>query len=102
MILITAKASVLPEDRDSYHALAREQVKNSRKEPGCLDYGYYEDAMEPGTFIFVEKWKDQAALDFHFAQDYCLDFIKGVRKLAKSLSDIEINDISRTRTPGEV
>jgi quinol monooxygenase YgiN len=102
MILITAKASVLPEDRDAYNALAREQVKNSRREPGCLDYGYYEDAMQPGIFIFVEKWNDQEALDFHFAQDYCLDFIKGVRKLAKPLSDIEINDISRVRTPREL
>ena len=99
MILITAKASVSPQNREAYHALSREQVTKSRKEAGCLDYGYYEDAMEPGTFIFVEKWKDQAALDFHFAQDYCLFFIKEVRKLARAASAIEINDISGTRTP---
>ncbi len=99
MILITAKASVSPQNIEAYHALSQKQVTSSRAEAGCLDYGYYEDAMDPGTFIFVEKWKDQAALDFHFSQDYCLDFIKEVRKLAKAVSTIEINDISRTRTP---
>jgi quinol monooxygenase YgiN len=99
MILITAKASVSPENRDAYLALADTQVLNSREEPGCLDYGYYEDAMAPGNFIFVEKWADQAALDFHFAQDYCLDFIKGVRKVSKAISSIDIHHISETKTP---
>ena len=100
MILITAKATVSPENCEAYCALSEMQVLNSRKEPGCLDYGYYEDAMEPGTFIFVEKWADQAALDFHFKQDYCLDFIRSVRKLASAGSPIEIHHISETRTPG--
>jgi quinol monooxygenase YgiN len=99
MILITAKATVTAENRDAYLALADAQVMNSREEPGCLDYGYYEDAMAPGTFIFVEKWAGQAALDFHFAQDYCLDFIKGVRKISKAASPIEIHHISEIKTP---
>lgn len=99
MILITAKAAVTAENREAYCSLSEAQVINSRKEPGCIDYGYYEDVMEPGTFIFVEKWKDQAALDFHFKQDYCLDFIKSVRKLASARSPIEIHQISETGTP---
>lgn len=99
MILITAKAAVLPDDSESYRAICKTQVQKSRKEPGCIDYGYYEDAMEPGTFIFVEKWIDQAALDFHFAQDYCSDFIKRARKLASAMSSIEIHYISETKTP---
>lgn len=100
MILITAKAIVSPDNRKAYCAIAQTQVENSRSEPGCIDYGYYEDVMTPGTFIFVEKWQDQTALDFHFAQDYCLDFIKSARKLANIKSPIEIHYVSETRTPG--
>lgn len=100
MILITAKADVSPKNREAYCAASDTQVRNSRQESGCIDYGYYEDAMAPGTFIFVEKWRDQAALDFHFAQDYCLDFIKSARKFASIKSPIEIHYVSETRTPG--
>ncbi len=45
MILITAKANVSEEKRVSYLKLCAEQVENSREEEGCLDYGFYEDAM---------------------------------------------------------
>ena len=99
MILITATASVEPASREAYHAISRTQVLNSRAEAGCIDYGYYEDAMAPGNFIFVEKWQDQAALDFHFAQDYCLDFIRTARKLAHAITPVEIHHISETRSP---
>lgn len=99
MILITATVTVSPDNDEAYRSISRTQVLNSRNEPGCLDYSFYEDAMEPGTFIFVEKWKDQEALDFHFAQDYCLAFLKGARQYAQAKSPIEIHYISETRTP---
>ncbi len=99
MILITAKATVIEENRDAYLKLCALQVENSRLEAGCLGYGFYEDAMAPGTFIFVERWRDQAALDFHFAQRYCLDFIRAVRKLSRAASPIEIHHVTETTTP---
>ena len=99
MILITAKAMVSEKNRAAYLKLCMEQVKNSKMEDGCLDYGFYEDAMEPGTFLFVEHWKDQAAIDFHFAQHYCLDFIRAVRKLSKAVSPIEIHHVSTSARP---
>ena len=99
MILITAKATVSEENRVSYLKLCAEQVENSREEEGCLDYDFYEDAMARGSFIFVERWKDQAALDFHFKQSYCLDFIRSVRKLSVSASPIEIHHVAETLQP---
>jgi quinol monooxygenase YgiN len=99
MILITAKVAVTPNDRQAFCDVAETQVRNSRSEEGCLDYGYFEDAMAPGKFIFLERWKDQAALDFHFAQSYCLDFMKSARKLTTSESPIEIHHIAETTTP---
>jgi quinol monooxygenase YgiN len=99
MILITAKATVPDENRVAYLKLCTEQVENSRREEGCLDYGFYEDAMTSGSFIFVERWKDQAALDFHFKQGYCLDFIRAVRKLSVAASRIEIHHIAKSVQP---
>ena len=42
-------------------------VEASRAEDGCLTYGYAEDVLEPGLVRVTEVWRDQAAVDFHFA-----------------------------------
>lgn len=99
MILITAKATVSEQNRVSYLKVRTAQVENSREEEACLDYGFYEDAMAHGRFIFIERWKDQAALDFHFKQRYCRDFIRSVRRLSVSASPIEIHYVSETLQP---
>ncbi|MCA9062474.1 MAG: antibiotic biosynthesis monooxygenase, partial [Planctomycetaceae bacterium] len=41
------------------------QAELSRAEPGCLRFEAYESATVPQTFILVERWQDQAALDEH-------------------------------------
>ena len=37
----------------------------SRDENGCVSYELYESAAAPGTFITIEVWADQDALDQH-------------------------------------
>ena len=43
-----------------------ELVTESQKESGNLAYSLFESNVAPGTFITIELWTDQAALD---AQD---------------------------------
>lgn len=47
-----------------------EMVIASRAEDGCLDYGYAEDVLDPGLIHVRELWRDQAALDAHFAMPH--------------------------------
>jgi quinol monooxygenase YgiN len=42
----------------------------SRAEDGCVEYGYAEDVAEPGLIHVFEIWRDQAALDTHFASPH--------------------------------
>lgn len=46
----------------------------TRQEPGNLCYVLHEVAGDPGHFVIYEQWKNQAALDFHMAQDYLKAF----------------------------
>jgi len=41
-------------------------VEGSHKEPGCVTYALHRAQNEPGTFVFVEKWKGAAELGAHF------------------------------------
>jgi len=45
-------------------------IAPTRAEPGNLDYVLFEMRDEPGTFYMREAFKDQAALDAHFATPY--------------------------------
>jgi quinol monooxygenase YgiN len=94
MIVITGKAAVAPANRDAILKIGLEQVKNSRAEAGCLSYAMYEDVQSPNTFFFYEEWKDQAAVDFHFKQSYCLAFIKRARELALNPPELVIRRIA--------
>jgi len=61
--------------QEQVKAALRTLVEPSRREPGCLRYELYEDIDKPGDFILVERWRDQAALDEHFAKPYLQEFI---------------------------
>ena len=39
----------------------------TRAEDGCVGYDLYESGAAAGTFVTVERWRDQAALDAHLA-----------------------------------
>jgi len=90
MVIITGSATVADADRAVFLEISERQVTNSRREPGNVSYAFYEDAMIPGRFFFYEEWKDQAAIDFHFKQPYCIEFIAQARAFASSPPEIKI------------
>jgi quinol monooxygenase YgiN len=51
----------------SRRPLYRELVRLTRAEPLCVAYDLFTDRRQPGHFIFIEEWPDQAALDAHCA-----------------------------------
>ncbi len=50
--------------------LYRELVKKTKQEELCVAYDLFVDQKDPGHFIFVEEWPDQAALDAHCATEH--------------------------------
>ncbi len=93
MIIITGGAQVSETNRAAFLVIGERQVTNSRREAGCVSYAFYEDAMVPGRFFFFEEWKDQAAVDFHFAQPYCREFMTQARALASTPPEIKIRNV---------
>ena len=97
MILITGSVVVPSENRAAFIAAATHHVSLSRTEPGCISHGVHEDVMAPGTFVFVERWRDMAAVQEHFARDYSRETVAMIRKLSTSSTGVEIHDVASTR-----
>jgi quinol monooxygenase YgiN len=70
MIGIVATLKVKPGMEKEFEAVARELVSKVRAgEPGCLLYALCRSET-PGTYVFMERYADQAAVDAHRGTDY--------------------------------
>jgi len=53
-------------------------VDATRKEEGNISYELHQDIANPLTYVFVEVWESQAAIDSHNNSAHFLDFVKAV------------------------
>lgn len=65
MLKVIAEDFILPEHLDTVRPWYAELVEKTRQEPLCMAYEMFVDQKDPGHFIFIELWPDQAALDAH-------------------------------------
>ena len=56
-------------------------VTGSRAEAGCEFYDLHLDRADPQRFVFIEGWKDMAAIDFHKTTPHYLAMGKAVADL---------------------
>ena len=54
-----------PANIDRVRGLLQHMAIASRAEPGCERFEIYHSDHEPSTFLLVERWASQAALDQH-------------------------------------
>jgi quinol monooxygenase YgiN len=65
MIIVIARFRPHPDRREELTALLTEVQTASRLDDGCLNYGYYSEVADSGSYIAVEEWRDQEALSAH-------------------------------------
>lgn len=70
MLLITGTIR-LPASRlaDARPAM-RTMIEASRAEPGCHEYSYAEDVLDPGLMHINELWDTRTHLQAHFRSDH--------------------------------
>jgi quinol monooxygenase YgiN len=91
--MILAKVFIKPGNEADFIEAAKAMIENSNKEEGCLGYKLYQDPYENTNFIFVESYKNQAAIDTHFATPYFKDFGTKIAELTSKPTEIKILDI---------
>jgi quinol monooxygenase YgiN len=64
---VVATLPAKPESADAMREVLTTLVAATRQEEGCLSYDLYESAATPGTFVTVERWTGQDALNEHMA-----------------------------------
>ena len=70
MLGVVATIKVKPGMEKEFEAVAKELVaKVNANEPGCKLYALHH-GEQPNTYVFMERYADQAAVDAHRATDH--------------------------------
>lgn len=96
--MITAKVYIKAGHEAEFAEAAKWIIENTLKEEGCLQYTLYQDPYNPTNFFFFERYKNQAAIDAHFAAPYFTEFGTKIGDLTSQASEITIWDIAQTGT----
>ena len=94
-MMIVAKLTVKPEKVKAFTEAAKEIIEKSNKEPGCKSYQLYQDPYDNTKFVFVEEYKNQAAIDAHFASDYFKAFGPKISDLVVDPAKIKIISVAK-------
>jgi quinol monooxygenase YgiN len=65
MVIVGGTFEVDAAQRDQFLASRMEIMRASRAEPGCLEYAFSADPLDPRRVVLFERWTDQEALDAH-------------------------------------
>jgi quinol monooxygenase YgiN len=67
MVIVGGTMVVEPSQRDAFLAGRLDAMRASRAEPGCLEYTFSADPVDPSRVVLFEVWESQEALDAHLA-----------------------------------
>ena len=98
MVSIIAKLPVKEDKVEEAIAAIKEFMVQVAKEEGTLSYTLNRDPKNLNTLVFMERYKDKAALDAHMASPHFQAFLaKGMPMLAGQPEMITMEEICSAR-----
>ena len=97
MLLVIGRVRCDAANRDELVELFKTMQDNSRREEGCLRYGFFQAVEDPLSFVAVEEWADREALDRHFAQPHLHEFTRGLLERVSEPPEVAIHEIADTK-----
>jgi quinol monooxygenase YgiN len=92
--MITARVYIKPGKEADFIEAAKVIIEKSNKEEGCTFYQLYQDPYVKTNFMFVESYKNQAAVDFHFATPYFTEFGTTIADMTSQPAEIKVIDVA--------
>jgi quinol monooxygenase YgiN len=96
MILVIGRVRCAEEQRDELVSLCETMQTESRREDGCLRYGFFAAVEDPLSFVAVEEWADREALERHFAQPHLREFSRRLLEIVSARPEVAIHEIAAT------
>ena len=70
MIYLIATLHIKPGSMDAIYEAVMPCIEATREEEGCISYDLHRSITSENKLVFVEAWRDRAALDAHFKEPH--------------------------------
>src|SRR5262245_20776211 len=81
---------------DELEALLREMQDSAQTEPGCVRYVFGGVVRDPGHYVLVQEWRDDAALDAHYSSPGFRRYQEQVGELLARPSEVQHHRVEST------
>jgi quinol monooxygenase YgiN len=96
MLIVIGRGKCIPGKQDEVVEALMWMQDQSRREPGCVRYGFHFAVEDPDSFVAVEVWESAAALREHFAAPSVAGFAERIGGLLATPPEVRIHGVSRT------
>jgi quinol monooxygenase YgiN len=93
--LLVAELHGLAGRERELRALLDELAAGARQEPGCVSFLVL-TAEEPGEFVLLSGWADEAALSAHYSTPHYRRYREQVGSLLARPSDVVVHHVAAT------
>jgi len=85
---VVARVKARPGKENELLSVLNSLVEPTRKEPGCLSYELLQNNEDPTDFTLIEEWRNEAALQSHFATKHFKEALAKMPNLVAAEPDI--------------
>ena len=85
--------------REEVVDLLHETQERVRLEPGCRAYAFAEVVADPGHYVVVQEWLDEAALEAHYGSAAYTSYQARVGAYLARPSEVRIHRVGETVQP---
>lgn len=96
MLIVIGRVACAPGKEAELDELMTWMQTESRKEPGCLRYGFFRSVADPSELIAVEEWDSAEALRAHFGAPTVQRFASELGDLIARPPEVKIHGIGRS------
>lgn len=86
-------------ERDQLIALLAKAEREAAEQPGCVRYAFAATLADPDHFVLLAEWRDQAAMDAHYASRGFAEFQFSLRGLLARPSQMTLHSVSESERP---
>ncbi|MDR1160023.1 MAG: antibiotic biosynthesis monooxygenase [Syntrophomonadaceae bacterium] len=97
MLLVTAKVKVKEGKQKDFIEQTKSLLETTRKEAGNISYNLFSKTDDETSFIFVEEWESNEALNAHAKAPHFAVFGDVLKAIGDGKADIKVYTVSSVR-----
>src|SRR5215207_3868527 len=94
--IVVARVRCRPEQRERLVGLLTTLQDASRREDGCLNYGFSAAIEDENAFVAVEEWRDRETLARHLKEPHIAEFLAALPSTIDGAPEIASHEVSET------